>query len=259
MQPRDQRVQRPRLPARERHGAARHEHRRAGGGDSTTQRAWPGSARRRPTRPALAPNARPRHADAVSAASRRWQPSAEASVPSPAPARPDPADRRRRRRDRRRRPGVASCACAEDSAVCGADSVARQVAIRLSDWLRTRAAAQDAGCAARGCERSATSAAVSRRCAPARGRRAQRPEGDPLEAAHRCPTCSHIRLTWRLRPSWIVSSIVSAARAAGRGPARCGRPRARPRRAARGARARATGGRRRPRRGRSWAPRSSDG
>ena len=100
----------------------------------------------------------------------------------------------------------------------------------------------DAGGAAQGeqspcrrfCQSGERSQAPSASCigqAPASsGREAVEGRAAPKRDAHqrrdRCPTASHMRRTWRLRPSWIVSSIVIARRAGARARARSGRPRA---------------------------------
>ena len=102
-----------------------------------------------------------------------------------------------------------------------------------------------------------TSAAVSRRWRPAvRSPRRNGPKATRRRSTTRWPTASHIRRTWRLRPSWIVSSS-SWGRAGARGPARCARRRARRPRAARAARARSGARPRAP--GRCAAPRSAGG
>ena len=109
---------------------------------------------------------------------------------------------------------------------------------------------------------------VAKPFATARSRRGEPPRRAGLQvaepsgpkrvrrSAHRWPTASHMRRTWRLRPSWIVSSSSSAPRRR-TSPAPCGRPRARRLRAAGAAPARGPAGGHRA--GRSWAPRSAGG
>ncbi len=83
--------------------------------------------------------------------------------------------------------------------------------------------------------RAELGASESRRCAPG----ASPPSAQRAEARPRCssstgwPTASHMRRTWRLRPSRIVSSSSSAPSARTCGRARSARPRAPPPRAAR--------------------------
>ena len=69
----------------------------------------------------------------------------------------------------------------------------------------------------------------------ARSPRRSGPNATRSSAATRWPTASHIRRTWRLRPSRIVISQQPRLRAARPPPARSGRPRARRRRAGRAA------------------------
>ena len=76
---------------------------------------------------------------------------------------------------------------------------------------RVGAAAPRAARPALGGQRRASLPRPGRRAAA--GRSATR-----RSASHRCPTASHIRRTWRLRPSWIVELELVAAPSGARGP-----------------------------------------
>ena len=100
----------------------------------------------------------------------------------------------------------------------------------------------------RGDSTSARAAARPRPGVEPRGaRRARRPPSRSGPNATRssartgCPTASHMRRTWRLRPSWIVELELVRREPAHRARARSGRPRARRPRAARAARGSRTG------------------
>ena len=67
---------------------------------------------------------------------------------------------------------------------------------------------------------AATSAGVSRRACPRAGACPSRsgPKAIALELLHRWPTASHMRRTWRLRPSWIVMLELVGRAAGARAP-----------------------------------------
>ena len=103
------------------------------------------------------------------------------------------------------------------------DPAAGRRASGRPDARRRRAGAQDdaaverrppvSGLAPAAC-RAAISFAVSSRCSPgARSPSSSGPNRTRTSDRTGCPTASHIRLTCRLRPSWIVSSSVVGRRA----------------------------------------------